>query len=93
MLNSVKQIYDNTMKLKLPPAKPEVYCLSASKTPAAHGLRESGYSPTAYNSNSDTYFHSESPFLQSRKKIHSDRRIGQSHLVKLPSGKFMQHSD
>ena len=56
MLNSVKQIYDNTMKLKLPPAKPEVYCLSASKTLVAHGPPESGYSPTADDSNSDTLF-------------------------------------
>lgn len=32
-------------KIKLPPAKPEVYCLSASKALVTHEPPEGGYSP------------------------------------------------
>jgi hypothetical protein len=33
------------VEIKLPPAKPEVYCLSASKALVTHEPPEGGYSP------------------------------------------------
>jgi hypothetical protein len=36
---------DHAREIKLPPAKPEVYCLSASKALVTHEPPEGGYSP------------------------------------------------